>query len=102
MVVHEREATSEEEIAVTADGNAGPWRVCFRVSRGQILRPSVVVKVSYFTVNHMSLVGTQFEWQRGPAVGGDVHADASELGELGAGSKRVLLFIWGAGGAGGS
>lgn len=66
QVVHEREGTGEEEIAVTADGSRGPWRACFKVSRGQILRPSVVVKVAYFTVNHMSLVGTQFEWQRAP------------------------------------
>ncbi|KAL4446240.1 hypothetical protein ABPG77_003047 [Micractinium sp. CCAP 211/92] len=65
--VHKEESVSETEIAVTAEGGQGPWRACFRVSKGQILRPSVIVKISYFTVNSMSLVGTSFEWQRDSA-----------------------------------
>lgn len=69
--VHKEDAVSETEIAVTAEGGQGPWRACFRVSKGQILRPSVIVKISYFTVNSMSLVGTSFEWQRNAAAGGE-------------------------------
>ena len=51
----------------------------------QILRPSVIVKLTYFTVNSMSLVGTSFEWQRDAAPAGPAPAtiDASSLGERG-------------------
>lgn len=101
--------------AVTAEGGQGPWRACFRVSKGQvgrtlvpphlhqhglvpcvhptrvgiaccclqILRPSVIVKISYFTVNSMSMVGTNFEWQRNSAAGGETPeaVDPKHLGE---------------------
>ncbi len=61
----------------------GPWRACFRVSRGQILRPSVIVKVSYFTINQMTLVGTSFEWERDAAKLGvnPGQMDTTALGE---------------------
>ena len=61
---HKEDGISDTEVAVTAIGGRGPWKACFKVSRGQILRPSVLVKLTYFTVNQMSLVGTTFEWQR--------------------------------------
>ncbi|PSC70489.1 transmembrane emp24 domain-containing p24beta3-like [Micractinium conductrix] len=82
--VHKEESVSETEIAVTAEGGRGPWRACYRVSKGQILRPSVIVKLTYFTVNSMSLVGTSFEWQRDAAPAGPAPAtiDASSLGTV--------------------
>lgn len=82
--VHKEDAVSETEIAVTAEGGQGPWRACFRVSKGQILRPSVIVKISYFTVNSMSMVGTNFEWQRNSAAGGETPeaVDPKHLGTI--------------------
>lgn len=83
--VHKEDSVSETEIAVTAEGGQGPWRACFRVSKGQILRPSVIVKISYFTVNSMSLVGTSFEWQRdsaGTGAGPPGTVDPKHLGTV--------------------
>lgn len=35
----------------------GPWKLCFKVHRGGTYRPpSLMVELSYFTVNHRSLV----------------------------------------------
>ncbi|KAL4854397.1 hypothetical protein ACK3TF_004907 [Chlorella vulgaris] len=50
----------------------------------QILRPSVIVKISYFTVNSMSMVGTNFEWQRNSAAGGETPeaVDPKHLGTI--------------------
>lgn len=128
--------------AVTAEGGQGPWRACFRVSKGQvhrgagrgsltrlllllplfavrspsvqtesllwrsstrcvcraalftpqILRPSVIVKISYFTVNSMSLVGTSFEWQRSAApADAPAAVDPKHLGkELAAPHPHVM------------
>ncbi|KAI7846327.1 hypothetical protein COHA_000164 [Chlorella ohadii] len=81
--VHHEEGVSETEIAVTAEGGQGPWKACFRVSKGQILRPSVIVKISYFTVNSMSLVGTQFEWQRDTKTGGTEGSPSVDPSNLG-------------------
>lgn len=36
----------------------GPWKLCFKVHRGGSYRPpSLLLELSYFTVNHRSLVG---------------------------------------------
>lgn len=79
--IYQEEGMTETEAAVNGDGGQGPWRVCFKVSRGQILRPSVIVKVSYFTVNQVNLVGTNFEWQQDEGTAGSAGAvDPSELG----------------------
>ena len=35
----------------------GPWKLCFKVHRGGSYRPpSLLLELSYFTVNHRSLV----------------------------------------------
>lgn len=68
--LHFEESVGSSEVAMTGSGGRGPWRACFKVSRRQILRPSVIVRLSYFTVNSPTLIGTHFEWQRGQ------HADA--------------------------
>ena len=58
----------------------------------QILRPSVIVKISYFTVNSVSLVGTTFEWQRHePRDGPPPALDPSHLG--GCGMGRVARCV---------
>lgn len=66
--IYSEGGVSQSEISTTSEGGRGPWRVCFKISRGKILRPSVMVKVLYFTINHMNLLGTAFEWQRGAAA----------------------------------
>lgn len=60
-----------------------PFLLLLLVGDLQILRPSVIVKISYFTVNSMSLVGTSFEWQRNAAAGGESPPalDPKHLGE---------------------
>lgn len=102
QVIHREEGASETEVAVTARGGRGPWRACFKISRGPVLRPSVMVKVSYFTVNHMSLVGTKFEWQRGgggQAGGAAAQLDPQLLGtseqvaELSRGLQRLDYYL---------
>lgn len=60
----------------------------------QILRPSVIVKISYFTVNSMSLVGTSFEWQRdsaGTGAGPPGTVDPKHLGGWAAAASHVPL-----------
>lgn len=86
-IIHSEVAVSSAEATVTGHGGQGPWRACFKVSRQQILRPSVIVRLSYFTVNSPSLVGTHFEWQRTPPEAGAIQLSpggvtAGELGEL--------------------
>lgn len=63
VVIHEELGQSEGELTVETTGGQGPWRICFRVAKGQILRPSVMVKLTYFTVNADSMLGTAFEWE---------------------------------------
>lgn len=93
--IHKEDGVSETELAVSGDGAQGPWRVCFRVSRGQILRPSVIVKVTYFTVNQLTLVGTSFEWERDGTKGEQPELDVNVLGsaqqvaDLSAGLQRL-------------
>lgn len=86
-IIHSEVAVSSAEATVTGHGGQGPWRACFKVSRQQILRPSVIVRLSYFTVNSPTLVGTHFEWQRTPPEAGGIQLSpggvtAGELGEL--------------------
>jgi hypothetical protein len=39
----------------------GPWKLCFKVHRGGSYRPpSLLLELSYFTVNHRSLVSRTF------------------------------------------
>jgi hypothetical protein len=61
--------------------------------RLQILRPSVIVKVSYFTVNSMSMVGTSFEWQRNSAAG-EVAAPTVDPKALGASAQGTRTPCW--------
>lgn len=105
-------AVTEANMLTTGTGGRGPWKACFRVSRGRLLRPSVIVRVTHFTVNHASLLGTRFEWQRGGpravlgdgdgrGLGGAVGssppvetlASASQIDELVEGLQRLDHYI---------
>lgn len=82
--IHKEDAITSTEITAPGVGGQGPWKACFKVSRRHLLRPSVMVEITHFTVNSPSLVGTHFEWQR-PAPKGSVPLDLSTVkpGELG-------------------
>jgi hypothetical protein len=49
-LVHSEQAVSESEVELHAQGGQGPWKACFKVTRGQVLRPSVIVKVGLQTL----------------------------------------------------
>jgi hypothetical protein len=81
VVIHEENSQAEGELELESPGGGqGPWRVCFKVARGQILRPSVIVKVSYFTINADMMLGTAFEWQAEDADHAIPEVDPSMLG----------------------
>ena len=43
----------------------GPWKMCFKVDRNGAYRaPSLLIELSYFTVNHRSLLGTSYEHEK--------------------------------------
>lgn len=73
LLQHEN-GVSEAEVGVHAVGSNGPWRICFRVSSGALLRPSVIVKLSYFVVNFDEYVSEGFDWEDTE----NVHADPNK------------------------
>lgn len=55
----------DAEIEVDAHGTKGPWKMCFKVDRNGAYRaPSLLIELSYFTVNHRSLLGTSYEHEK--------------------------------------
>mmetsp|Transcript_14133 Transcript_14133/g.42658 ORF Transcript_14133/g.42658 Transcript_14133/m.42658 type:complete len:290 (+) Transcript_14133:354-1223(+) len=63
--IHSKTNVQDDEIEVDAHGLQGPWKLCFKVHRGGTYRPpSLLVELSYFVVNHRSLVGTSYEWDK--------------------------------------
>lgn len=62
LLQHEN-GVSEGEVGIHAKGGQGPWRVCFRVSSGALLKPSVIVKLTYFVVNYDEYIGDSFDWE---------------------------------------
>lgn len=53
---------SEVETELEVEGGRGPWQLCFRVSSGALLRPSVHVKIPYFFISLEDLTG-DFDWE---------------------------------------
>ena len=63
---------SEGEIDLhTAAEAAGPYKLCVRVSGGKLLRPSVIVDISYFSV-----------FYDGDEMGLDLHDSSDEKGDV--------------------
>lgn len=62
VILKHENGVSEAEIGISAAGGQGPWHLCFRVSSGSVLRPSVMVNVPYFMVNFEDFSG-DFEWE---------------------------------------
>ena len=43
----------------------GPWKLCFKVDRSGVYRPpSLMIELTYFTINHRSLIGTSYEHEK--------------------------------------
>ncbi len=58
-------AVPERHLRSTSLHLQGPWKLCFDVHRGGTYRPpSLLLELSYFTVNHRSLVGTSYESEK--------------------------------------
>ena len=58
----------EVELHAAAESQ-GPWKICFRVSGGKLLRPSVIVDISYFSITFEDYDGDTFEWEYDVADG---------------------------------
>ena len=66
------QGVSEGEIDLhTAAEAAGPYKLCVRVSGGKLLRPSVIVDISYFSV-----------FYDGDDMGLDLHDSSDEKGDM--------------------
>lgn len=51
----------EIDLRAGAEGQ-GPWKLCVRVSGGKLLRPSVIVDITYFSVYYDGDDGPSFDW----------------------------------------
>ena len=64
-VIRSQDRVDGTEFGMEAHGGRGPWRACFRVSSGAVLRPSVILKLTYFIVSNEDILGDNFDWQSG-------------------------------------
>jgi hypothetical protein len=54
---------TEGEVDLRAGAeNMGPWKLCVRVSGGKLLRPSVIVDITYFSVHYDGDDAPDFDW----------------------------------------
>jgi emp24/gp25L/p24 family/GOLD len=76
-VIKSASGVTEEEYGGHANGGYGPWRVCFRVSSGALLRPSVTVNLNYFLINYDEFLSDGFGEEDAPI---HHHIDPKDLG----------------------
>jgi hypothetical protein len=70
---------TEGELDFTAQADGiGPWKFCVRVSGGKLLRPSVIVDITYFSVNFDD-VDEGFDWEDEHDGHEDADVDKSDL-----------------------
>lgn len=62
-VIQSEKGAHEGEYGGHTRGGKGPWRVCFRVASGALLRPSVTVNLNYFYVNFDEFLHDGFDWE---------------------------------------
>lgn len=62
-IIKGADGVSEQEFEEVVTGGQGPWKVCFRVSSGALLKPSVFVKVAYFNIYSEEESMAGFDWQ---------------------------------------
>eukprot|EP01024_Parvocaulis_polyphysoides_P056609 TRINITY_DN59899_c0_g1_i1.p3 TRINITY_DN59899_c0_g1~~TRINITY_DN59899_c0_g1_i1.p3 ORF type:complete len:270 (-),score=34.04 TRINITY_DN59899_c0_g1_i1:269-1078(-) len=63
-VVYQEEALEEKELEVNAYGGQGPWQICMKISKKKGSKASVLLDLTYMTINQRSLVGTAWEMLR--------------------------------------
>eukprot|EP01025_Chloroclados_australasicus_P015738 TRINITY_DN175_c0_g2_i1.p1 TRINITY_DN175_c0_g2~~TRINITY_DN175_c0_g2_i1.p1 ORF type:complete len:306 (-),score=22.59 TRINITY_DN175_c0_g2_i1:222-1139(-) len=63
-VLHEETGLQEKELELTTFGAQGPWQICFKINKVVGNRASVVLDLTYFTLNQRSLVGTAWEMNK--------------------------------------
>eukprot|EP01024_Parvocaulis_polyphysoides_P021681 TRINITY_DN20281_c0_g1_i1.p1 TRINITY_DN20281_c0_g1~~TRINITY_DN20281_c0_g1_i1.p1 ORF type:complete len:269 (+),score=21.25 TRINITY_DN20281_c0_g1_i1:49-855(+) len=78
-IVYEEADIQEKELEVNAYGGQGPWQVCMKISKR---KASVIVDLTYFTLNQRSLVGTAWEMGRQNVGKGDSGQGQQETVDL--------------------
>jgi len=77
QVIHSDVGVTEEEYGGNTKGSYGPWKICFRVSSGALLRPSVTVSLQYFIINYEEFLSDGFGEEDAPV---HHHIDPKDLG----------------------
>ena len=75
---HTQAGAGEVEAGAPGTGGRGPWRACFRVAGGALLKPSVMVKLSYFVLSLEEHAADAFVWEEEEAH--KTRPDAEMLG----------------------
>eukprot|EP01023_Acetabularia_acetabulum_P046700 TRINITY_DN4845_c0_g2_i1.p1 TRINITY_DN4845_c0_g2~~TRINITY_DN4845_c0_g2_i1.p1 ORF type:complete len:279 (+),score=54.68 TRINITY_DN4845_c0_g2_i1:117-953(+) len=68
-IIHDQKGLEDKEIELTTFGDSGPWQICFKINREKGVKASLVLDLTYFTVNQRSLVGTAWEMNRQKSAG---------------------------------
>lgn len=76
--IHHEDGVGDGEVGMHGVGGRGPWRACFRVTAA-LLRPSVMVRLTYFSINHEEYMSEAFEWEDAEGGAGG-KPDAAGLG----------------------
>eukprot|EP01024_Parvocaulis_polyphysoides_P035803 TRINITY_DN31846_c0_g1_i2.p1 TRINITY_DN31846_c0_g1~~TRINITY_DN31846_c0_g1_i2.p1 ORF type:complete len:271 (-),score=38.60 TRINITY_DN31846_c0_g1_i2:73-885(-) len=78
-IIHEEKGVEEKEFELTTFGAQGPWQICFKISREKGVKASLVLDLTYFTVNQRSLVGTAWEMNKQRNAGGQEQQENVDL-----------------------
>lgn len=96
LLQHENGVSEAEIEAETEAVSQGPWKICFRVSGGKLLKPSVIVDITYFSLNFVNDEMEDFEWEDDEE---SERPDHSELGtheqviDLQHGLARIDMYM---------
>eukprot|EP01026_Neomeris_dumetosa_P040532 TRINITY_DN3347_c0_g1_i10.p3 TRINITY_DN3347_c0_g1~~TRINITY_DN3347_c0_g1_i10.p3 ORF type:complete len:231 (-),score=30.76 TRINITY_DN3347_c0_g1_i10:424-1062(-) len=69
-IFHEEKGLEEKELELTTYGSQGPWQICMKINQEKGKKASIIVDLTYFTMNQRSLVGTAWEMNK-QRQGGD-------------------------------
>ncbi len=89
---------TEGEVDLRAGAEAqGPWKLCVRVSGGKLLRPSVIVDITYFSVYYDGDDGPSFDWQEEDSSTADVDhgsmATHEQISDISQGLGRLDRYL---------
>lgn len=86
----------EIDIRAGAEGQ-GPWKLCVRVSGGKLLRPSVIVDITYFSVYYEGDDTGSFNWEEEDASSTDVDhenmATHEQISDISQGLGRLDRYL---------